>query len=70
MSRTSGTVKWFDPQRGHGFLRPDPDGPDVFVDQSAIHGSGLRLLGAGDRVEFEVVETGIGPAAEGVFRTR
>lgn len=70
MNRTCGSVKWFDPQHGHGFLRPDDGGPDVFVDQSAIHGTGLKLLHAGDRVEFEVVETEVGPAAEGVLRTR
>lgn len=70
MSRTGGTVKWFDAQQGHGFLVPDPQGPDVFVHHSAIHGSGLKPLHAGERVEFEVLETPIGPAAEGVLRTR
>jgi cold shock protein len=70
MSRSSATVKWYDPQQGHGFLRPDTHGPDMFVHHSAVHGSGLKLLAPGDRVEYERVETELGPAAEGVVRTR
>jgi CspA family cold shock protein len=70
MSRAYATVKWYDSQQGHGFLTPDAKGPDVFVHHSALHGSGLGQLGPGDRVEYEPVDTGLGPAAEGVVRVR
>lgn len=70
MSRSTAIVKWYDPQQGHGFLTPDDPGPDVFVHHSAVHGSGLKLLGPGERVEYEQVDTELGPAAEGVVRTR
>jgi len=68
--RASGRVKWYDLGQGHGFLTLDTNGQDVFVHQSAIHGSGLAPLTAGDAVEFDVIETDLGPAAEGVVRTR
>ena len=70
MSRSTAIVKWYDPQQGHGFLTPDTPGPDVFVHHSALHGSGLKLLGPGERVEYEPLQTELGPAAEGVLRTR
>ncbi len=70
MSRSTAAVKWYDPHQGHGFLSPDKPGPDVFVHHSAVHGSGLKPLGPGERVEYEEVETDLGPAAEGVLRTR
>ncbi|HET6232189.1 MAG TPA: cold shock domain-containing protein [Longimicrobiaceae bacterium] len=70
MRRTSGTVTWFDAERGHGFAKPEEPGPDVFLHHSGIHGSGLPVLGPGDRIEFDVVDTEIGPAAEGVVRAR
>ena len=54
--RVSGTVKWFDRQKGYGFIA-QPDGPDVFVHYSAIQGEGYRNLMAGQAVEFNV-ETG------------
>jgi len=52
----TGTVKWFNPQKGYGFIRQD-QGPDVFVHFSAIQGSGYRVLEEGQRVEFEVERT-------------
>lgn len=70
MSRSSATVKWYDSQQGHGFLTPEGGGPDVFVHHSALHGSGLKALGPGERVEYDEVETELGPAAEGVVRVR
>lgn len=69
MSRSTGSVKWYDPERGHGFIKPDEDGEDVFVHHSGIHGSGMKTLMPGDRVEFDLVEADHGPAADGVLRT-
>ncbi len=51
--RVIGTVKWFNRQKGYGFIG-QPDGPDVFVHYTALEGSGFRLLRAGQRVGFVV----------------
>ena len=61
----SGTVKWFNDQKGFGFLE-QPDGPDVFVHHSAIAGDGFKSLAEGDRVEFEIEQGPKGPAAANV----
>jgi len=50
-----GKVKWFNGQKGYGFITMD-DGEDVFVHYSAISGSGFRTLQEGQRVEFEVTQ--------------
>ena len=68
MNRSTGTVKWYDPQQGHGFISPDETGEDVFVHHSAIHGTGMKPLSPGDRVEYDVADSEHGPAAEGVLR--
>ena len=60
-----GTVKWFNDQKGFGFITPE-DGPDVFVHHTAIQGDGFKTLTEGQRVEFEVVQGQKGPAAEKV----
>jgi CspA family cold shock protein len=65
--RESGTVKWFNGQKGYGFITRDSGG-DVFVHYSAIEGSGFRSLEEGDRVEFSVEEGRKGPAAANVRR--
>jgi CspA family cold shock protein len=65
--RESGTVKWFNGQKGYGFITRD-NGGDVFVHYSAIEGSGFRSLEEGDRVEFSVEEGRKGPAAANVRR--
>ena len=66
---TAGTVKWFNDQKGFGFITPEDGADDVFVHQSAIQAEGFRSLSEGDRVEFEVVQGQKGPAAENVRKT-
>jgi CspA family cold shock protein len=66
--RTVGTVKWFNDQKGFGFITPDDGGKDCFVHHSAIQAEGFRTLAEGDRVEFEVVQGTKGPAAENVTK--
>ncbi len=60
-----GTVKWFNDQKGFGFLSQD-DGPDVFVHYSAIQGNGFKTLEEGQSVEFDVVDGPKGPQAANV----
>lgn len=55
MSQT-GTVKWFNPTKGYGFIVPDQGGKDVFVHISAVEQAGLRSLDEGQKVSFEVQE--------------
>ena len=52
----SGMVKWFNPQKGFGFITPDDGGEDLFVHQSAIYAQGFRTLSENERVEFQVIE--------------
>jgi CspA family cold shock protein len=52
---TTGTVKWFNPEKGYGFIRPDDGGKDVFVHVSAVQQSGLRSLQEGQKLTFDVV---------------
>jgi cold shock protein len=63
---TQGTVKWFNGEKGFGFIAPDGDGPDVFVHYSEIQGGGFRSLEENQRVEFEVGQGAKGPQATGV----
>jgi len=51
----TGTVKWFNGQKGYGFIQPDGGGKDVFVHISALEKAGLRDLREGDKVSFDVV---------------
>jgi CspA family cold shock protein len=62
---TNGTVKWFNDQKGFGFIEQE-DGADVFVHHSAIVASGFRSLSEGDRVTFEVEQGPKGPSAKNV----
>ena len=48
-----GTVKWFNGEKGYGFIAPEDGSPDVFAHFSAINSSGFRSLNEGDKVEFE-----------------
>ncbi len=61
----TGTVKWFSPEKGFGFIT-QTDGPDVFVHFSAIEGDGYRNLEEGQNVEFEVTQGDKGPQASSV----
>jgi CspA family cold shock protein len=63
--RVIGTVKWFNDQKGYGFLAYE-GGKDVFVHHSAIVAQGFRSLAEGDRVEFEIQDSPKGPAAANV----
>jgi CspA family cold shock protein len=61
-----GTVKWFNSEKGFGFITVDGGGVDVFVHFSAIQMSGYRSLEEGQRVEFELAQGQKGPQAEQV----
>ena len=65
-----GTVKWFNPVKGYGFITPDQGGSDVFVHFSALDASitrdGVRNLAEGQRVEFDAASGQKGPQAEQV----
>lgn len=61
----TGSVKWFNSDKGYGFIDRD-NGGDIFVHYSAIEGGGYRSLNEGDKVEFEVGQGQKGPAAQNV----
>ena len=61
-----GSVKWFNAEKGYGFITLEGDGQDVFVHWSAIQMDGYRSLEEGQQVEFEVGEGQKGPQAESV----
>ncbi|TAK70029.1 MAG: cold-shock protein [Actinomycetota bacterium] len=63
---TQGTVKWFNAEKGFGFIAQDGGGPDVFVHFSAIQSDGYRSLDENQRVEFEIVQGQKGPQADQV----
>ena len=63
--QVTGTVKWFNGDKGYGFIEAE-EGEDVFVHFSAITGSGYRNLNEGDQVEFETEDSPKGPRAVNV----
>ena len=54
---STGTVKWFNAQKGYGFIQPDDGGKDVFVHISAVERAGLYNLNEGQKVSFDVVKS-------------
>ncbi|MGH7477942.1 MAG: cold-shock protein [Longimicrobiales bacterium] len=64
----TGTVKWFNPAKGYGFITPDNGEDDLFVHYSAIIGEGFKSLSDGERVSYQVVTTPKGPEADRVSR--
>ena len=65
--REQGTVKWFNNEKGYGFVSRDSGG-DVFVNQSAIQAEGFRSLNEGDKIEFEVERGPKGLRAQNVIK--
>lgn len=65
MTRATGTVKWFNGEKGYGFITQE-DGPDLFVHYSEIQGSGYRSLNEGDKVEFDITDGKKGKQASAV----
>ena len=62
-----GTVKWFNSEKGFGFIAPDDGGKDLFVHYSEVRTSGRAMLDEGQAVEFEIGEGKKGPCAKNVI---
>ncbi|MBX3194318.1 MAG: cold-shock protein [Schumannella sp.] len=61
-----GTVKWFNAEKGYGFITPDDGSQDLFAHYSAIEATGYKSLDEGQRVEFEVAQGPKGPQAASI----
>ena len=66
MSTTTGTVKWFNDEKGFGFIAQENGGPDVFAHFRQITGDGFKSLAEGQRVEFKITQGQKGPQAEDI----
>ena len=66
----TGTVKWFNSEKGYGFITQDGGGPDVFAHFSAIQATGYRTLEENQRVEFEITQGPKGPQADQIRTIR
>jgi CspA family cold shock protein len=64
-SMASGTVKWFNAQKGYGFIQPSDGGKDVFVHISAVEQAGMSSLNEGQKVSYDVITTDRGRTAAG-----
>ncbi len=67
MSNTTGIVKWFNEEKGFGFITPENGGADVFVHFRAIQGDGFKTLAEGQQVSFETEQGQKGPQAANVI---
>ena len=63
-----GTAKWFNDEKGYGFISPDEGGEDLFVHHSGIAGEGFKTLDEGDKVSYEATRGKKGMQAENVSR--
>ena len=63
-----GKVKWFNDQKGYGFITPEDGSKDLFVHHTEIQGEGFKTLAEGQPVEFEIVDTPKGPKAARVSK--
>jgi CspA family cold shock protein len=63
-----GTVKWFNAEKGFGFIEQAGGGPDVFAHYSAISGNGYKELQEGEKVTFDITQGQKGPQAENIVR--
>ncbi len=63
----TGTVKWFNDQKGYGFIAPEDGGKDLFVHHSSIVGDGFKTLAEGAKVEYEAAQGTKGPEAKNVI---
>lgn len=68
MTASEGTVKWFNAEKGYGFITPDNGGNDIFVHHSAIQSKGFRSLEEKQRVSFEITQGQKGPQATNVVK--
>ena len=66
----TGTVKWFNADKGYGFIQPDDGSADVFAHFSAVNSSGYRSLDEGDQVEYDVEQGPKGPQASNITLNR
>lgn len=64
----NGKVKWFNDQKGYGFITPDDGSPDVFVHHSSIVGNGFRTLSESQAVTYELTQSDKGPKAANVVK--
>jgi CspA family cold shock protein len=66
MYMATGTVKWYNADKGYGFITPDEGGKDLFVHHSSISGDGYKSLNENDKVQFDAAEGAKGPEAQNV----
>ena len=65
---TTGTVKWYNNEKGFGFITPDDGSKDCFVQHTSIQADGYRSIQDNDRVQFNIVQGQKGPVAENVHK--